>query len=98
MCETVYPSNNRFPARSSNNTTPKGQISARRSTGFPAACSGDIYPAVPRIIPASVARIDNVGESGPAADPLSKAFAKPKSKTLTTPEAVTKTFPGFKSR
>ena len=37
-------------------------MSARLSTIFPLACSGDIYAAVPRIIPAWYAGVIIVGE------------------------------------
>ena len=37
-------------------------MSARRSTGLPFACSGDMYAAVPRITPACVAMRLIVGE------------------------------------
>ncbi len=39
------------PVSISNNTAPNAQISARLSTGFPRACSGDMYAAVPMITP-----------------------------------------------
>ena len=57
------PSNGRRPASISNSTAPNAQMSARLSTVFPRACSGDMYAAVPRIIPASViAGVVIVGE------------------------------------
>ena len=37
-------------------------MSVRLSTGLPRACSGLMYAAVPRIIPAAVARAVSVGE------------------------------------
>jgi hypothetical protein len=37
---TVFPRNSPPPVSISYNTTPKAQMSARRSTGFPLACSG----------------------------------------------------------
>ena len=51
---TVSPPNRRWPLSISNKTTPKLQMSARLSTGRPDACSGLMYAAVPRIIPACV--------------------------------------------
>jgi len=42
VSEAVSPANRRWPVSISNNTTPNAQISARRSTGFPLACSGDM--------------------------------------------------------
>jgi hypothetical protein len=50
----------RRPVSNSNSTTPKAQISARSSTGLPRACSGDMYAAVPRIMPACVIDSDSV--------------------------------------
>jgi hypothetical protein len=76
-------------------------MSLRRSTGLPAACSGDMYAAVPRMMPASVACNDSVGETiAFALDSLagSSAFASPKSSTFTTPSGRTLMLVGFKSR
>ena len=42
------------PVTISNTTTPKAQMSARLSTAAPRACSGLMYAAVPRMIPARV--------------------------------------------
>ena len=61
-------------------------MSARLSTVRPRACSGDMYAAVPRMIPACVM----AGEvsTDAAAAPLragSTAFASPKSSTFTVP-------------
>jgi hypothetical protein len=39
---TVSPWKSRFPVSISYSTTPKAQMSARLSTGFPRACSGDM--------------------------------------------------------
>ncbi len=49
---TVSPAKTILPVSISKNTQPKAQISVRRSAAFPFACSGDMYAAVPRIIPA----------------------------------------------
>jgi len=46
------PAKARFPVSISNSTAPNAQMSARLSTERPLACSGDMYAAVPRIIPA----------------------------------------------
>jgi hypothetical protein len=77
-------------------------MSARLSTFLPRACSGGIYAAVPRIVPATVAPSVTVGEfsgSLPAGSGSSlKAFANPKSSSLTTPSGVTFTLAGFRSR
>ena len=43
------------PVNISYNTQPNAQMSVCASTRCPRACSGDMYAAVPRIIPASVA-------------------------------------------
>ena len=48
---TVSPANAGRPISISNATQPNAQTSARLSTGFPRACSGLMYAAVPRIIP-----------------------------------------------
>jgi len=61
------------------------------SAGFPFACSGDMYAAVPRIIPAAViAGVVIVGDCVIAVTPAdaptgSASFASPKSSTLTVP-------------
>ena len=100
VCETVSPSNRRWPVSNSNNTTPNDQMSARLSTALPLACSGLIYAAVPMIMPAWVAATVMVGElsgfESPAEPPATAA--KPKSSTFTTPSGVTITLPGFRSR
>src|SRR5579863_5781475 len=59
---TDSPGNARFPLSNSNSTAPNDQISQRRSTVLPRACSGAMYAAVPRIMPAVVAPNVNVGE------------------------------------
>ena len=67
-------------------TAPNAQMSARLSTTLPRACSGLMYPAVPRIIPACVACNDNVGDMDSPGDIVpvgSIAFASPKSSTFT---------------
>jgi hypothetical protein len=88
VCDMVSPPNNCWPASISYSTTPYDQMSARRTTGFPAACSGLIYAAVPMIIPACVAAMVNVGEfcgeDVPALDGCAIA-ANPKSSTFTRP-------------
>ena len=48
------PSNARLPVSISNSTPPKAQSPLRFSTARPLACSGVMYAAVPRIIPACV--------------------------------------------
>ena len=54
VSDTVSPPSNWRPVSISYNTAPNAQMSARRSTGLPRACSGDIYAVVPRIHPARV--------------------------------------------
>ena len=49
---TVSPLKAILPVSISYSTQPNDQMSARRSTDLPLACSGAIYAAVPRIIPA----------------------------------------------
>jgi hypothetical protein len=75
---------------------------ARLSTVFPRACSGAMYAAVPRIIPACViagevivGAIDALAAIAPAG---SIAFASPKSNTFTVPLARTLMFAGLRSR
>src|SRR5262249_27606726 len=96
----LSPSKGDLPVSISKNTTPKDQISERVVVILPFACSGDMYAAVPRITPALVATALKVGELDSDAVPelLSKALARPKSRTLTLPSGVIFTFAGFKSR
>ncbi len=54
MSATDSPGNAGLPERSSYATTPNAQMSALWSAAFPRACSGAMYAAVPRIIPAPV--------------------------------------------
>ena len=100
VSDTVSPLKAIFPVSISNATAPKDQISARRSTAFPRACSGAIYAAVPRINPALVAAAVSVGEFEMSVGLVSSesAFAKPKSSTLTVPSGLIFIFAGFKSR
>ncbi len=94
------PSNTRRPDSISNRTTPNDQISARRSTARPRACSGDMYAAVPRMTPASVASSNSVGEADTSGTsvPVTMARASPKSSTLTTPSPRSLTLAGLRSR
>ena len=62
-CDIVSPSNSFRPVTISHNTTPNDQLSARPSAAIPAACSGAIYAAVPRITPARVWCEVRVGEN-----------------------------------
>lgn len=93
------PSNARRPVSISYRTTPNAQMSARRSTTRPRACSGAMYAAVPRIIPSCVARPVMVGEFMMSVEEAgSDALAKPKSSTFTVPSARTLMFWGLMSR
>ena len=62
MCDAFLPVNTCRPLSISNSTTPNDPVSALLSVASPPACSGDIYAAVPRIIPCCVAAILKVGE------------------------------------
>jgi hypothetical protein len=98
----VSPGNSGAPVSNSNSTTPNAHTSARRSTVRPRICSGDMYPAVPRIIPATVPLDASVGDrdGSPDRTPLARspahAFASPKSRTFAVPAAVTFTLAGFR--
>ena len=94
------PANVRRLASVSNSTHPNAQTSVLRSTGLPQACSGDMYAAVPMIMPACVisavavaASLMRSGDEDTAA-----AFASPKSSTLTCPPGVILMLAGFRSR
>ena len=102
VSETSSPANSRCAVSISNSTTPKAQMSARLSTALPRACSGDMYAAVPRIMPRCGHRRRRHrrrarrrwlrGRAG------SSAFASPKSSTFTVPSGRTLMFAGFRSR
>ena len=110
----VLPSNARLPVGVSKSTQPNTQTSLRLSAGLPFACSGDIYAAVPRIMPiAVIAGLTIVGETvfgtsitcGPvgslafgAACGGTAGFARPKSSTLTVPSSRTLMLAGLRSR
>ena len=84
------PPNNRSPVTISQRTTPNAHISARLSTLSPRACSGLIYPGVPRIMPSAVT------PSGASCE--ARDLARPKSKTLTEPSGLSLMLAGFRSR
>ncbi len=77
-------------------------MSARLSTILPRACSGLMYAAVPRIIPAcviaGVVRVGDIEAVGETAPTGSMALARPKSSTFTVPSSRTLTFAGLRSR
>lgn len=63
-------------------------------------CSGDMYAAVPRMMP-GIDPLSMVGEfdaAGAAPPACSRIFASPKSSTFTLPPGVILTFAGFRSR
>ena len=96
---TVSPANARRPVTISYRTHPKAQTSVLRSAGFPRACSGLMYAAVPMITPICVAMAVSVGDSdGSPSGFGSSAFASPKSRTLTVPSSRTLMFAGLRSR
>ena len=100
------PPNARRPVSISYNTQPNVQMSARLSTGFPRACSGLMYAAVPRNMPTPVIIAGDVivGDcDNPGIEPAllvsgAMSFASPKSSTFTVPSLRTFMFAGFRSR
>ena len=74
-------------------TQPKDQMSVRRSTTLPRACSGERYAAVPRITPAIVDGLMKVGECGSVGEERvgesmsAGDFASPSSSVATLPFA-----------
>ena len=76
---TDSPRNAILPVSISYSTQPNAQMSARRSTALPFACSGDMYAAVPSRTPACVAIRLTVGELAMSMEDASpsSAFAKP---------------------
>jgi hypothetical protein len=102
VSEIVSPWNSLRPVNISNRTTPKDQMSARRSTALPFACSGLMYEAVPRITPATVPVDVIVGDIDALASALvaspDRALASPKSSTLTWLSGVNLTLAGLRSR
>ena len=85
MCWRAPP-NGRQPVTISASTTPNDHTSVRWSSGFPIACSGDMYAAVPdvRILCEALA--------------LLITRAKPKSTIFATPRSVIMMFEGLISR
>ena len=96
----MSPWNGWRPVNISYTTTPKEKTSLRWSAGNPFACSGDMYAAVPRMMPAWLAIMLSVGESDMllAVRSFSIAFARPKSSTFTLSSGVILTFAGLRSR
>ena len=94
----VSPGNARRPVVISYSTEPNAKISERTSTSFPSACSGDMYPSVPRTIPASVLCPVAWVVSASVKSGTSLSLARPKSSTFTMPVSVTMMFVGLMSR
>lgn len=88
----VAPPKSCRPAIISNRMQPAAKRSLRPSTRPPVTCSGDMYPNVPSTVPGAVCMA--VGTSAAVA----RWSASPKSRTLTDPSAVMKTFSGLRSR
>ena len=91
---TVEPAKTRLADSISYRMQPKDQMSVRVSVSLPQACSGDMYAAVPTMVPAAVSVSSAVAPSGPAD---AGDLASPKSSTL-APPAVSMMFSGFRSR
>ncbi len=72
---------------SSKSTTPVAKMSVRQSMGWPDACSGDMYGALPLSCPVPV--------SSPGSTPL---LAMPKSTIFTSPVKLTTMLRGEMSR
>ena len=84
-----------LPASISCSTAPRAKTSERASLGSPRTCSGDMYPTVPITEPGSVC---TVIVSLAAAVRGIRILAKPKSRILMRPSAVSNTLSGFRSR
>ena len=85
----MFPANARRPASISYRTAPKLKMSDRASTGWPSACSGDMYAAGPE----HRARVVSVTSAAAV-----QRLATPKSSSFAVPPAVTMMFAGFRSR
>ena len=76
-------------------------MSLRASASLPSSCSGAMYWNVPRIVPCSVSAARHLGRErrGRGRDFTGAAavFARPKSRSF-TPDFVSMTLPGFRSR
>jgi len=91
----VPPVNGATPVTISYRTTPRLKMSLRPSTGRPRACSGDMYLAVPTMIPGCVS-LDESRRPVTAASSVKRAI--PKSTTFTTPSGRIMMFSGLISR
>ena len=95
----VSPRNGCSPVAIWCSITPSEKMSDRESTGFPSACSGDMYATVPTMRPWPVRPVAARVVSPPdAAASISRSLARPKSSTFTCPDSVTITLAGLRSR
>ena len=98
--DIVLPANATCPVSISYNTHPNAQMSVRSSTGWPRACSGLMYAAVPMTgpspLPPSLAPGAFVGSGDEPSPPT--VLARPKSRTFTTPSRVIVMLAGLRSR
>ncbi len=98
----LAPENALRPEAISYSTAPSAKMSDRASASRPSSCSGAMYWNVPRIVPSCV-RFCGVPiavgtEVAPGCDcAAASPLASPKSSSL-TPDRVSITLPGFKSR
>ncbi len=93
----VSPWNGREPVAISYSTTPSEKMSERASTGFPFACSGDMYAAVPTTSCGAVTRAVVAGPN-PATGVAGLSLAMPKSRTFSRPPLPIMMFAGLMSR
>ena len=89
------PANARRPAIISCSTQPNEKTSLGALVGSPRTCSGDMYAAVPMMVPGSVTIVALVSS---CTGPERLYCARPKSRILTRPSVVRKTFSGLRSR
>ena len=75
------------PDSISYSTAPKLNTSERASSGFPCACSGDMYAAVPITVPSTVCVS--------SASAVAVSFANPKSSSLMVPFLCDQNVAGF---
>ncbi len=98
MAMAESPVKARLPLNISYNTAPNEKISERASASLASACSGDMYGAVPSMVPAWVMLRAAVSSAACSPLPASRLnSASPKSSSL-MPDAVTKMLAGFRSR
>jgi len=88
----------RLPVSISYRRQPREKMSLRPSTVSPLTCSGDMYPTVPMIFPATVCEAVVMPLSTPSPEAAALRRAMPKSRILTRPVSVTKMFSGLMSR